>query len=215
MKLLLIGVGPGIGLAVARRFGREGFEVLMIARDDEKLQTFEQELRATGIAATGYSTDIADEAAYGRVLAQIAQEHPDLDIMHYNASAFHPALPSEMALPVFKSDLQINLTGALMAAQTFLPSMKARGKGTLFFTGGGSALKAPANLTALSIGKAGMRNLALGLAQECAPLGIQVATVTVCGMVQPGTKYDPDLIAAVFWRLYQLPRDQWETEVMM
>lgn len=215
MKLLLIGIGPGIGMAVARRFGRAGFDILMIARSADKLRHFEQELSAEGIRAQGYAADIANEAAFTEQMAKIAAEHPDLDILHYNASAYNPASPSAVSLPVFHQDFQINTVGALIAVQAFLPAMKTRGHGTFFFTGGGSALKAPPELVSLSIGKAGMRNLALCLAEECAPLGIRVATVTVCGMVQPGTKYDPDRIAGEFWRLHQLPIGTWEREVML
>ncbi len=215
MKFLLIGMGPGIGMSLARRFGAAGFEIIMVARDPVKLRQFEADLAAGGIRATGFAADIADEAAYPALLQQLASGHPDLDILHYNASAFHPAMPSAIELPVFMKDWRVNVVGALLAAQAFLPAMKQRGWGTFFFTGGGSALKAPPELSALSIGKAGMRNLALGLAQECAPLNIQVATVTVCGMVQPGTKHDPDIIAGEFWRLFQLPEDAWEREVMI
>jgi NAD(P)-dependent dehydrogenase (short-subunit alcohol dehydrogenase family) len=213
MKLLLIGIGPGIGMAVARQFGRSGFEVLMIARDADKLKHYEQELAGEGIRSQGFAVDIADETAYTELLARLAAEHPDLDLLHYNASAYNPAPPSVISLPVFHQDFQINTVGALIAAQAFLPAMKKRGAGTIFLTGGGSALKAPPELISLSIGKAGMRNLALALAEECAPLGIRVATVTVHGMVQPGTKYDPNIIAGEFWRLYQLPGDAWEREV--
>lgn len=213
MKLLLIGVGPGIGMATARRFGREGFEVLMIARDEDKLAGFQQELAGLGVPSLGYSVDIADATGFAALMGQLAAEHPDVDILHYNASAYNPALPSAMDLAVFQTDLHINITGALVAAQAILPAMKRRGRGTLFLTGGSSAFDAPAELFSLSIGKAGMRRLALSLAEECAPLGIQVATVTIGGMVQPGTKYDPVLIADEFWRLYQLPREKWEQEV--
>ena len=214
MKLLLIGMGPGIGLSVARQFGREGFEILMIGREMDKMRVFEQELRSAGIPATGYAQDIADEQAYHRLLGQIAGEHPDIDILHYNASAFNPALPSEMALPVFKDDLQINVTGALMAVQTFFPHFKARGNGTMFFTGGSTALHAPANLFSLGIGKAAMRNLSLALTEECAPYGVRVATLTIWGMVRPNTANDPNLIAGEFWRIYNLPDKAWQPEVM-
>jgi len=202
-------------MSVAKRFGREGFEVLMVARDADKLRRFEQELADEGIRSRGYAVDIADEAAFAAQITKIAVEHPDLDILHYNASAYNPAPPSVVSLPVFHQDFQINMVGALIATQAFLPGMKKRGHGTIFLTGGGSALKAPPELVSLSIGKAGMRNLALCLAEECAPLGIRVSTVTVCGMVQPGTKYDPDIIAGEFWRLYQLPKARWEREVML
>lgn len=200
-------------MALARQFGQAGFEILMIARDADKLKHYEQELAGEGIRSRGFAVDIADETAYTELLARLAAEHPDLDLLHYNASAYNPAPPSAISLPVFHQDFQINTVGALIAAQAFLPAMKKRGMGTIFLTGGGSALKAPPELISLSIGKAGMRNLALALAEECAPLGIRVATVTVHGMVQPGTKHDPDLIAAEFRRLYQLPQDAWEREV--
>lgn len=215
MKILIIGMGPGIGLALARRFGAARFEVLMLARDAEKLHSIEAELAAAGIATRSYAADIADAEAYSKCLTQIAAEHPDLDILHYNASAFNPALPSELAPEVLEKDFSINTMGALRAVQAFLPAMKNREKGSIFMTGGGSALKAPPELVALSIGKAGMRNLALCLAQELAPTDIQVATVTICGMVAPGTRFDPERIAGEFWRLYQLPKEQWEREVVM
>lgn len=212
MKLLLIGMGPGIGLAIAKRFGREGFEIHMIGREPEKMRAFEQDLAAEGIRSKGYAVEIGDASAYAQQLAQIAAQHRDLDILHYNASAFNPALPSEMALPVFREDLQVNITGALMAVQAFFPLLKAHGKGTMFFTGGSTALEAPANLFSLGIGKAGMRNLALALAEECAPLGIRVATLTIWGMVRFGTANDPNLIAAEFWRIYNLPADAFQPE---
>ncbi|MFN0015314.1 MAG: SDR family NAD(P)-dependent oxidoreductase [Saprospiraceae bacterium] len=215
MKLLLIGTGPGVGMAVARRFGSAGFELLMIARDADKLRRYETELAVDNIQSRGFAVDIADEAAFSALMIRLAAEHPDLDVLHYNASAYSPAPPSELMLSVLHSDFQVNTVGALIAVQAFLPAMKKRGSGTIFFTGGGSALQAPSELVSLSIGKAGMRNFALCLADECAPLGIRVSTVTISGMVQPGTQYDPHIIAATFWRLYQLPADTWEREVLL
>ncbi|TNE56805.1 MAG: SDR family NAD(P)-dependent oxidoreductase [Bacteroidetes bacterium] len=213
MKILIIGMGPGNGMSIAKRFGREGFEVLMIARDKTKLKQYGAELMMAGIRHAGYAVNIGRKKAYSALLKQLASEHPDLDVLHYNASAYNPALPSEMDYSVFQEDLQINIGGALQAVQAFVPLMKKRGKGTIFFTGGGSAFKAPPELFSLSIGKAGMRNLALSVAKECAPAGIRVATITIHGMVKPGTKYDPDLIANEFWQLYKQPSKKWKSEV--
>ncbi|MCW5922068.1 MAG: SDR family NAD(P)-dependent oxidoreductase [Saprospiraceae bacterium] len=215
MKLLLIGMGPGIGLALARRFGREGFEILMVARNEQKLKDFEAQLAAENIRAKGYPVDIAAEDSYIRMLEKLAAEHSDIEVLHYNPSAFNPALPSQISLPVFLNDFKINVMGALSAAQAVFPHMKSRGRGTLFFTGGGTALKAPPAMASLGIGKAGLRSLVFSLAQECKPLGIHVATLTICGAVEPGTRFDPDLIAGEFWRIYAQPKEQWETEVVL
>jgi NAD(P)-dependent dehydrogenase (short-subunit alcohol dehydrogenase family) len=214
MKLLLVGMGPGNGISIAKRFGREGFEILMVARNGEKLNTYVAELAGMGIKAFAYPADIADSESFVQVLENIISEHADIDILHYNASSYNPATPSQISLPVFLNDLNINVVGALLATKAVFQQMKDRGHGTLFFTGGGTALKAPALLASLGVGKAAMRNLVFSIAQEGAPLGIHAATVTITGMVKTGTRFDPELIADEFWRLYQLPKDKWETEVV-
>lgn len=208
-------MGPGNGISIAKRFGREGFEILMVARNGEKLNTYVAELAGMGIKSFAYPADIADSESFTQILENIISEHADIDILHYNASSYNPAIPSQISLPVFLSDLNINVVGALLAAKAVFQQMKDRGHGTLFFTGGGTALKAPAILASLGVGKAAMRNLVFSIAQEGAPLGIHAATVTITGMVKAGTRFDPDLIADEFWRLYQLPKDKWETEVVM
>lgn len=214
MKYLIIGMGPGIGLSSARKFGREGFEVIMVARSESALREFSEQLTSEGITNSYFPADIADEDSFLRLLEHLAAEHPNLDTLHYNASAFNPGMPSEISLTTFATDLKVNVTGALMAAQAFFPSMKQHSRGNMFFTGGGSALYPNAQTSSLGVGKAAMRHFALSLAQECEPAGIHVATVTVCGMVKPGTRFDPDLIADEFWRLHQQPRTAWKTEIM-
>ncbi len=215
MKLLSIGVGPGIGLSVVRLFGRRGFDVLMVARNADKLAQFERSLAQEGVRSQGYACDIADEDAFWALLQRLCREHPDLDVLHYNASAFHPAVPTAISLPVFHRDFSVNVVGALLAAQAFVPQMRQRGGGVVLITGGGSALRAPAEMASLSIGKAGVRNLTFCLSEECAPMGIRVGTVTVCGAVQPGTPHDPDRIAEIFWKMYQTPMSEWKWEVVI
>lgn len=214
MKLLLVGIGPGNGISIARRFGREGFEILMVARNEDKLNSYVAELAQAGIKAQAYATDIADSESFVQVLERIVSEHPDIEILHYNASSYNPATPSQLELSVLLSDLNINVVGALLSAKAVFPQMKDRGHGTLFFTGGGTAIQAPAILASLGMGKAAMRNLVFSIAQEGLPLGIHAATVTITGMVKAGTRFDPDLIADEFWRLYGLPREKWETEIV-
>ncbi|MEI6409321.1 MAG: SDR family NAD(P)-dependent oxidoreductase [Bacteroidota bacterium] len=213
MKLLLIGMGPGNGLAIAKRFGREGFEILMVARKENALQDFKTELASSGIKSTGYAADITDDVAFKQLLQQIVQEHADIEIVHYNASAYNPAKPSEIDLDVFNKDLKINIVGAILAVQAVLPQMKSRSRGAIFLTGGGTALNPPAFLASLGIGKAAIRNFTFSLADECKDYGIHAATITISGMVKAGTRFDPDLIADEFWRLYQQPQAEWEIEV--
>lgn len=214
MKLLLIGMGAGNGMSIARRFGREGFEILMVARNEDNLSAYASELAQSGVQARGYAGNIADSDAFAGLLARIVAEHPDIEVLHYNASAYNPAPPSQIDLSVFMDDLKINLVGAVQAVQAVLPHMKSRGHGTIFLTGGGTALQAPAMLASLGIGKAAIRNFTFSLADECRSLGIHVATITIAGMVKAGTAFDPERIAEGFWKLYRQQPDEWETEII-
>ncbi len=186
----------------------------MVARDDEKIREYTTELAAAGIRASGYGVNITDENAYPAALQRIVAEHPDIDILHYNASAYSPAKPSDIQIPQLMSDLRLNIVGALQAVQAVLPQMRTRGAGIIFLTGGGTAFKAPAFLTSLGIGKAGMRSLAFSLADECKDYGIYLGTVTIDGMVQRGTSFDPELVAEQFWQLAD-SRDERPVEVVM
>lgn len=203
-----------MGLSIARRFGREGFEILMTARNAGKLKEFYDQLAAEGIQSRYYASDIADIDVFRKQLAAVVSEHPDISVLVYNASSYNPAKPTDINLDVFVKDFHINVTGALLAVQAVLKQMEPRHSGMIFLTGGGTALQAPAVLASLGVGKAGLRNLTFSLADECHSKGIHVATVTICGMIQPQSRFDPDDIAEKYWGIYQQAPDEWETEVM-
>lgn len=213
-KLLLIGVGPGIGMALARKFGREGFQILLVARSADRLAEYKKELAELGISSQIYPADLTDTAGFGDVLQKILLENEQIDVMHYNASTWRPAEIDQIELDGFFDDFKTNVVGALQATQAVLPGMKSRKNGTLFFTGGGSALQATPKIAALGLGKAAMRHFVFSLAEEVRPFDLRAATVTVCGPVQAGTRFDPDLIAGEFWRLFSENGENFQTESM-
>ena len=214
MKLLLIGMGPGMGMSIAKAFGKKGCEILMVARNNDKLANYSAELTAEGIRSYGYTADLTNTAAFELVLNAILKEHPAIDILHYNASAFNPAIPSELDLNVFLNDFKTGVVGAVQAIKAVLPGMKERKSGSVFLTGGGTAFSAPPELSSLGVSKAAMRNLAFSIAGEAAPHGIRVSTVTVCGMIAPGSYYDPDKIATAFVEQYEKPLEEVDREVV-
>jgi NAD(P)-dependent dehydrogenase (short-subunit alcohol dehydrogenase family) len=81
--------------------------------------------------------------------------------------------------------------------------MQARGRGSILFSGGGLALHPFPAPPTLSVGKGALRALALMLAEELAPAGVRVGTVTIMGTVAPGTNFDPDAIAQGFLTLHR------------
>ena len=104
------------------------------------------------------------------------------------------------------------MVGAITAIGHIPPQMAERGSGTIVITGG---MPTPIpEVTSLSLGKAGVRALTELLATKLGPNGVHVATVTVCGAVEPGTAFDPGEIAEQYWRLHSQPREDWEREVV-
>lgn len=210
----MVGAGPGVGLAVARRFAREGFRLALLARRSESLQSLVAVLQAEGAAADGYPVDVADFDALRRTLDEVSARAGAPSVLIYNAAAATQALPSALTATQLHRDLAVNVTGALVAAQQVLGSMRSRGKGTILFTGGGLALQPYPPLASLAVGKAAIRSLAFSLGGELESEGIHAATVTIAGYVRPGTAFDPERIAEAYWRLHVEPRSEWGREIV-
>lgn len=209
---ILVGYGPGLGAALARAFGREGFALALLARSPATLAGGERELAGRGVRAKGFVVDAADEHALQLALRHAEQELGPAGVLLYNAFASQPGAPSHLHRDALLADFRVNVAGALTAAQHVLPGMRARGQGSLLFTGGGLALHPAAPLASLSLGKAALRSLALSLADELAPDGIHAATVTIRGAIKPGTSFDPDRVASTFLELHHQPAGDWQTE---
>ncbi len=211
---VVVGVGPGIGLAVARRFGKEGYKVALVARQESKLAEYVTLMEHAGISANPYPTDIADYDSIRATFDRIKAEMGNPEVLVYNASASTQCNPSELPVETLLDNFKVNVGGALVAAQQVIPAMRENRQGTILFTGGGLALNPFPQYSSLAVGKAGIRNLAYSLAGELLPYGIHVATVTVTGFVKPGTHFDPDVIAETFWHLHQQPAGHRQREIV-
>lgn len=197
----IVGVGPGLGRAVAERFAYAGYAVGLIARDARKLEELAASMRARGYRPAVASADAADPASLRKAIATVESELGGATtVLVYNAVAFTPGTPTQLSPESLDSDFRVSVTGALVAAQAVASEMKQVGAGTILLTGGGLALHPNAHAASLSLGKTGIRCLAFLLAQELRPAGIRVATITVAGYIQPGTHFDPLRIAEVYYQ---------------
>lgn len=212
--ILIAGMGPGNGMALAKRFGCEGFHIVMMARNSDRMKEMCEQLRADNIACNAYSCDFADEKSLRSALAKITTAHRQVDVVVYNASSLVYSNPSQINYDTFISDFKTNVAGALLIAQHFIPEMQERKSGTIIFTGGGTALQPWMPGASLSVGKAGIRSLAYTLAEECKPLGIHVTTITIHGMIKAGTDFDPDKIAEAYWGAFLEPKEKWVAETI-
>ncbi|MBO2455698.1 SDR family oxidoreductase [Actinomadura barringtoniae] len=196
---MVIGVGPGIGEAVARRFAREGMPVAGISRT------------GGGEGALALKADVRDEAALRGALDAAAEKFGTPDVVVYNAAVVRPDAVGGLDAQGHLDAWAVNVVGAITAAGHVLPEMARRGSGSFIITGGMPEPKA--DYVSLSLGKAGVRTLVRLLDQTYGD-SVHVASVTVDGAVEPGTFFDPDDIAEHYWRLHVQPRELWQSEVL-
>lgn len=211
---VVVGAGPGIGQAVGRRFGREGYRIVLASRHPKRLTHIAANLARDDIETVPLGIDVGDLDALRTGLEQVTAEWGDPEVLLYNA-AHGPAIkPTHLDVPILLDSLRVNLVGALVSVQSVVPTMRQHGRGTILFTGEGHALSPHPEAAALGMGKAALRNLTFSLARELEPDGIHVATVTVTGTVAQNTPFDPKYVAEAFWRLHCEPAGEWNTELV-
>jgi len=201
--LVVVGAGPGIGNSVAKKFGDNNFRVVLVSRNQEALNQYVQELKSQEIEAYSVVADASSSESVEAAFGKIKREYGIVDVLVYNAALIEGVRPSALTPETLLTHLQVDVVGALRCALQVIPNQVANQSGTILITGGGLALNPLARSAALSIGKAAVRSLALTLAEDLKPQGIFVGTVTVGGIVKPGTHFDPGLIADKYWELYQ------------
>jgi NAD(P)-dependent dehydrogenase (short-subunit alcohol dehydrogenase family) len=221
----ILGVGPGLGAAVARRFAREGFTVAMMAREKEKLGTVREEIEGAGGTALAVSTDATDAASVASSFDQVQEKLGSPEVFVYNAGAFQMGGILELSPEQFDDCFRANCSGAFYGAQQVLPAMVEREQGTIILTGATAALRGSAKFAALATGKFGLRALAQSMAREFGPQGIHVAHVIIDGQIntpslretQPDreehTTLSPDAIAETYWQLHVQDPTAWTLEL--
>lgn len=214
MKVFLgIGSGPGMGIATAERFAKEGFKIILANRNVANTNKLVQALNSKGYQAEGKVVDAADANQVTALIADVEKQVGKIDVLHYNAANIRQASVSSQPKDTFNSDLAVNIGGALSAIQAAAPKMAEQKSGTILLTGGGFALHPSPDYISISIGKAGIRALTLGLFESLKEQNVHIATVTVATFVNADSKESHD-VADHFWKLHAQPVGQWTAETI-
>lgn len=208
--VVVVGAGPGIGAAVARRFAREGFAVTLVARTPETLAPLAGDLRGAGAQVDTVVADVADPEGLAAALAPVVAALPAVVVHNVGLVVGDDLLVDSPQH--FAHALAVDVVGAVAVAQLFTPAMRAAGEGTFLVTGGGPALHPDRAHASLTLGKAALRNAVALLHEQLAEDGVHAAGVTVVGVVEPGTALDPDRIAETYWQLHSEPRGSWTAD---
>lgn len=204
----IIGAGPGLGQATARRFGREGFSVALISRTQTHVDALADELAADGITARGYAADARDPEALRAALDAAAAELGPIEVLQYS-----PVPAKEFMKPVLETTaedlngpLEQSVLAPVTAVQHILPGLRETGRGTILLVNGSSAVTPNGSVTGTSIAFAGESAYGQMLHDALTPEGIHVAQLIIPRGIGGGEPdHEPDALAE---RLFALHRDR-------
>jgi len=200
-SIIIVGAGPGIAMGVAQKFGKEGYTVGLISRNETKLAKLTQELAAQGITSKFAAADAGNPIALATAIQSLRNELPTIETVHYNAAVLRPLNVLENDPKELTNDLNVGIVGAVATIQEVRDDLK-KNKGTFLLTGGGFADYPMAAYGSVSLAKAGIKNLTKQLHDELKAEGIYVGSVSVNGMVNPAdSTYNPTAIGEAFFAL--------------
>ncbi|WP_028223655.1 SDR family oxidoreductase [Paraburkholderia oxyphila] len=214
MKIFLsIGSGPGIGIATAGRFAREGFRVVLTSRSPGPLAERARQLSDEGYTVSTRTVDAGNLDSVLQFVRETEAEFGAIDVLHFNAAAMHSDSIETQPVETFVPDLTVNIGAALVATQAASRGMLARGSGAILLTGGALATHPHPDYLLLGIGKAGIQNLTHAVFDSFKARGVHVGSVNVATFVAADSP-EARGVAQAFWELYAQPRESWTPELV-
>ncbi|RDI54152.1 SDR family NAD(P)-dependent oxidoreductase [Nocardia mexicana] len=217
---VIIGVGPGLGMSMARRFGREGYRVALVSRSADRHPAYLADLSSHGIDATAHAADVTDADRLTAALSEIASGG-DIEFAYYGPG------PTQPIVPITDIDVEIAQSAfdwvwpAVRVVGSVLPGMLDRRAGGLMFAGGLSSVRPMPMLGQLVLPVAALRNYALTLHAALADRDVYAGTLTIGGLVERGDIHamvtsdpakfgaaeghtlNPDDLADTAWEMYR------------
>ncbi|WP_394612965.1 SDR family NAD(P)-dependent oxidoreductase [Lentzea sp. JNUCC 0626] len=215
---VVLGAGPGLGMSVAHRFGREGYEVVLISRRRERHAGFLASLEEAGVKARAFAVDLFDREQVASTLDEVGP----VDVLYYGPAAINmDVLPPAIAATT--SDevraAMDSVYAGIDVTQQVLPGLIERGGG-LLFAGGLSSVQPMPVLGALALSSAAIRNYAVTLNAALAEKDVYAGTLTIGGVIGRSDIHrlveakpeqfggladktlDPDEIAETAWQMF-------------
>ncbi|MGZ3416869.1 MAG: SDR family NAD(P)-dependent oxidoreductase [Polyangiales bacterium] len=218
---VVVGVGPGNGAALARRFHAEGYAIALLARSTDTSAELAKELSGS----RAYACDVGDEASVDRAFTAIAADMGPVQVLLYNAGSGVWGNIEDLSAKDFEASWRVNALGAFMTSKRVIGPMKKAGKGSIVFIGATASRRGNVKTAAFAPAKAAQRSLAESMARYLWPAGIHVAVVVLDGVVDlPRTRkmmpdkpdsffVKPDELAEQVLQITKQPRSVWSFEV--
>ena len=232
-----VGVRWGVGGAIAQKFAKEGFFVVLTTRNAANAAALEKAIQEQGGEGMIVELDLVSSDSISKAFAQIRDEAGDPHVLVYNAGYLEGRdLPPEKELlehiPVemFETAQHIASRGPFLVAKEVLPAMRERGAGSFLISNNSSSLRGRKRMTGQSLyyPRVMMRTLAQVLTEEYSEHGVHVANVVIDGLIDsPGTRalpraqqqpemvMNPVKIAEAFYYLHTQDKSCWTHELQL
>jgi NAD(P)-dependent dehydrogenase (short-subunit alcohol dehydrogenase family) len=232
-----VGVRWGVGGAIAQKFAKEGFFVVLTTRNAANAAAVEKAIQEQGGESMIVELDLVSHDSISKAFAQIRDEAGDPHVLVYNAGYLEGRdLPPEKELlehiPVemFETAQHIASRGPFLVAKEVLPAMRERGSGSFLISNNSSSLRGRKRMTGQSLyyPRVMMRTLAQVLTEEYSEHGVHVANVVIDGLIDsPGTRalqraqqypevvMNPVKIAEAFYYLHTQDKSCWTHELQL
>lgn len=208
--LVIAGAGPLVGYSIAKRFGREGFHVALIARRREALDSMVARLKGDGVEAAAFPADLTNSEELKHAFEEINRRFGSVDVLEFSPTDWGKSSDKDknnhataLTPDIVLNDFKLLVLGAVSCVKHVLPEMLARGEGALLFTTGYSAIKPLSFIASLGVANAGLRNYAYCLHEDLAPKNVYVGTVSINALIERGTEADPDKVADLYFDMYR------------
>jgi NAD(P)-dependent dehydrogenase (short-subunit alcohol dehydrogenase family) len=227
----------GVGGAIALKFAREGFHVVLTTRSKPNASALEAAIDSEGLDCMTVELDLESDDSISTAFETVRSELGDPEVVVLNAGYMEGRdLPPEMELlehmPVelFETAQNISSRGPFLVAKEILPAMRKRGQGSFLITNNAASLRGRKRRTGESLyyPRVMMRTLAQVLTEEYSEFGVHVANVVVDGLIDsPGTRalpmaqskpemiINPAAIADAFYYLHTQDRSCWTHELQL
>ena len=226
---VIVGAGPGLGQALAKRFAQAGFETVIAARRQEVLKQMAADIGDVGGGVHAVATDVTDQSSIADLFEQ-ADKLGELGVTLFNAGNMHSGPILEIDPADFESVWRVACFAGFLVGQQAGRRMAPNKQGTLLFTGATASLRGGPRFVTFASAKAGLRSVAQSFARSLGPVGIHVAHVVIDGVIDTvsvrgkmpdlAKKLDAndgfmktDEIAAVYYSLHEQPRSTWSFEL--
>lgn len=204
--IAIFGAGSGLGAAVARRFGQEGYVVALLGRRLAPLEALRDELAQAGTKAAAFCLDLADVASVPKAIEEIHQSLGAISVVYYGpatAEAFMPA--TDVSVTALRPIMDVALFSFLEVVQQVLHPMIDRRSGAIISAVGGDLSKGGyPYMSGFSIGHAAVRNFLHSLRGEVQNAGVSVGLVGISGVIK-GSEYYHELQADMSSRKLEMP----------